>query len=231
MFEFFLWLPEPSLLAPSLADPRAPISQVTTRFGDDRLDATLGIDAPLVQVHAVQLHLVAAGWMSFRQDGPLTYALLTFDGTFGVPVQVEYERWRFEGGWQHQSAHLADGTRMTGERHIPISYSREVLWTRVAAELGPVTPWLGGSFLARSTPALSPWAVQAVAQAQWRFLFASVDLQLRAEDPDLAVGAWLGVQHDQRVNFGLYGYRGPDRRGQFLGEDDTWVGLRLALRP
>ena len=82
MFEFFLWLPEPSLLAPSLADPRAPISQVTTRFGDDRLDATLGIDAPLVQVHAVQLHLVAAGWMSFRQDGPLTYALLTFDEPF-----------------------------------------------------------------------------------------------------------------------------------------------------
>ena len=232
MLGFLLWLPPEPLLMPSLADPRAPVSHVSTRFGDERLDAGLGTAVPIVQYKDVQVHLVGGAWMSFRNDGPLTYALLSFDGTFGVPVQVAYESWRFEAGWRHISAHLADGTRMNGpELRIPIAYSREVIWTRAAYPLGPVQPWLGVSYLGRSTPALKPWALQAGARAEWRFLFAEVDLQIAAEDPDVAVGVVLGVQRERRVHLGLRAYRGPDRRGQFLGEDDAWVGLALLLDP
>ena len=226
MVQFLTWFPAEPLLEPSLADPRAPASQVSTHLGQDHLDATLGLDVPIAQVEDVQVHLVAGGWMSFRQDGPLTYALLTFDGTFGVPVQVAWEGWRFEAGWRHVSAHLADGTRMNGpELRIPITWSREVLWTRAARPVGPVTPWVGASYLARTTPVVQRWGAEVGARAEWRVLFAEVEV---GWEEGLGVGAFAGV-HRRPVHFGLVAYRGPDRRGQYLGEEAAWIGLKLAL--
>ena len=227
MVELF-WFPSPAT-PPVLTDPSAPISQVSTRIGDDRLDATLGLDQPIVEVHGVRLRLAASGWMSFRQGGPLTYHLLTLDGTFGLPLAYRHEAWTFEGGWRHTSAHLADGTRLdTDDARAPSTYSREELWMRASRQGDWLRPFAGGSWLVRTTPSVPRGALELGAQVDWRLLF--VEVRASYTGTTLGLDGFVGSGNDAAW-LGLYASRGADRRGQYLGDTDSAVGLRLAVRP
>ncbi|MCP4806148.1 MAG: hypothetical protein GY913_05120 [Proteobacteria bacterium] len=232
-----MWLPAAPLDPPSLADPRALRPSASLRFASDRLDASLGTAQPLVQLGdtvQVQVQLAGGGWMSFQQTGDATFALTTFDGRFGLPVQIGWDLWVAEAGWIHTSAHLADGTRMSGEHRTPITWSREELYADLSRRVGPARIEAGASALARTTPDLGRGGLHFGGDAAWRFLFVAANLSLRAEyDWDPGVQGLLGVRHvtEQGTagHLALQLYDGPDRRGQYQGEDDRFVGLTFGF--
>lgn len=232
-----MWLPSAPLDAPSLADPRALRPAVTVRSNQTRLDASLGTQHPLVQLGdevRVQLHLAGGAWMSFLRTDVASFALLTFDGRFGVPIQVAWGPWVAEGAWVHTSAHLADGLRMTGTPRAPITWSREELTLDLTRRLGPHRVEVGGSMLARTTPDLGRPGVHAGGDASWRLLFVAADVGARAEtDWDLSISALAGLRHvtdrGPAAHLALAVYDGPDRRGQYQGESDRYLGLSFGL--
>lgn len=235
MESLLLWLPAAPLSPPALADPRALRPSVTARFASDRVDASLGTSQPLVQVgDRLQVHLAGGAWMSFQQTDSATFALMTFDGRFGLPVQFAWDDWQLEGGWVHTSAHLADGTRTSGSHRTPITWSREELYLDARRALGPARILAGASVLARTTPELPRAGAHLGAEASWRVLFAATDLQLRGEyawEPGLA--ALLGVRHvteqGTAAHFAVSAYSGPDRRGQHQSDTDRFVGVTLGF--
>ncbi len=227
------WAPMPGspLFASPVADPRASRMHVTWR-PDGQIDAALGQVVPLVQYSGparVQAGLLFGTWLRFEQAGPGTFNLNTFDGSFGVPVDVELEHLAIRVAWRHTSAHIADGLdRPT------ITWSREEALVQARTELGPVQLYGGASWLLRSTPELPRLGLQLGLESEGPWWFASADLQLRTEDegsPGAAAFAGLRVQRNRGpvLRLGPCAAWGPDRRGQYPNTDDPYVGLRLDL--
>ena len=231
------WLPSEPLFARPLADPREPSSSLTVN-SDARIRAALASELGLVQVGRrlrAQVGISAGTWMDFRAEEGLTFAFDSFDGRFGIPVDLAWPGGRLRVGWRHTSAHLADGQR-TAQNHPPhITWSREEAYALGSGAVGPITAYLGGSWLIRTLPDLPRAGVQAgfVARVGRRY-YGAVDLQLRGEDdwqPGVSgrAGVWLGPGASPPLRVGLAAYEGPDRRGQFLGLDETWVGLQVGI--
>jgi hypothetical protein len=227
------WSPMPGapLLASPTADPRATRLHVSWR-PDGNVDAALGQTVPLVQYSGpvkVQAGLLFGTWLRFQQGGPGTFDLHTFDGSFGVPVDVELEHLVVRLAWRHTSAHIADGLDRPS-----ITWSREEAQLLTRTQVGPLELYAGASWMWRTTPELPRLGTQLGLESQGTWWFASADLQLRAEDgwsPGLAAFAGLRVQGGRGpvLRLGPCAALGPDRRGQLHRSDDPYVGVRLDL--
>ena len=224
-------MPGPPLLATPIADPRASRLQATWR-SDGEIDAALGHVVPLVQYSGpvrVQAGLLFGTWLRFEPSGPGTFDLNTFDGSFGVPVDLEIDELSLRVAWRHTSAHVADGLDRPS-----ITFSREELLALARYDLGLVSVYGGGSWMWKSAPELPRLGAQAGLEGQGQWWFAALDLQLRAEDdwaPGISAFAGARIQRARGpvLRLGPCASWGADRRGQFPEGRDEHLGLRLDL--
>ena len=237
-------LPEQTIWALPVADTRSPLSTVLLRSGGTGLaiDAGLGADFPFVELTSpavsMQVGLMAGAFMQFGAGGELTFDLQTFDGEFGLPVDVRHGPWAARAAWVHLSAHYGDGIRKSGAHPDNLDpYSRE--FVALAGSRDLVLPnrlesrvYVGGRALLHALPAAAPLEVQLGGEASgpWRIApYLAVDVQLAQEyawSPDLTgqVGVrWL--EKASRLRLALAARTGPDETGKTAGVQESWVGL------
>jgi len=205
------------------------------------IDTGLGADFPLVGWHhgawKAQLGLEAGVFMNFDAGGTLTFDLETFDGLFGLPVDVASGPWSARLEIAHISAHYGDGVRKDGEKPTNTdAYSREFVTVLGARTLGPARLYLGGHVVTHATPVATPWMLQVGGEiaAPWRYApFAAVDLQLAQEHDwapafaaEAGLYAWSGRR---RLRLGVATHTGPDDTGKYDGLDETYVGVLVGF--
>lgn len=244
-------LPDAPLWAFPLADTRSPVSSVTLRgeLGDplapafgQRVDAALGADFPLVQLHFDEVELgfgiSAATWLGFTSDGELTFGLRTFDGLFAFPIDAEWRQWTGRFQWAHVSAHYGDGIRKEPRDQLnPDPFSREYVQLQGGRELwGHGRIYAGTRAVIHGTPTVPPLGFQVGAEGwgPWRVApYVAVDLKINAEDAwSPAVCGQLGA----RVRSGRYRFRtalvlydGPDDTGKWHALEERWIGLQFGF--
>ena len=149
-------LPMSPLHTPDWANTREARSVVRTHTSG--IEAALGEEASLIGQdlpHGLRwrLGLEAAAFMSFEPEGELTFSLLTFDGIFGLPVDLAWRNWRARLEWAHLSAHFADGVRHGEE--LPDQdqlgpFSREWLGLSLAHQFTWLRPYIESQWIVHS---------------------------------------------------------------------------------
>lgn len=238
-------LPEESAWTLPVADTRSPLSSVLLRSSDSGIgiDATLAADFPLLDYAPcdgthVQVGLLAGAFMAFGSGGELTFDLQTFDGRFGLPVDVRSGAWAARAEWVHVSAHYGDGIRKSGQTPTNLdSYSREYVGlagSRDFAVPGALAArvYVGGHALVHSLPDAPPFAVQGGGELEgpWSVApYLAADVQLAQEFSWApAVSAQLGarvLRGRSRFRVALAVRAGPDETGKSAGVDERWIGV------
>lgn len=247
-----LLLPALSLHPPRLADPREWQSRLAI--------APAGIDAAMAdtfgfvgmdgltlggQPLAWQLGLGAGVYMGFLPGGELTFDLVSFDGIFGLPLDLRWGRFDARLSLTHLSAHYADGVRRI-DGPLPEDtgpYSREWAELNLGVQLGPAHPYVSGRIITHSAdggagPAVGlgvdaalPRRVSPVGgvwygarqEQGWTPAFsAQLGLGLRADDArDDVAPAMLRLMADA--------YVGPNQAGKLEDRDERRVGFLLGF--
>lgn len=242
-------LPEQAVWALPVADTRSPLSSVLLRAGSSGLaiDAGIGADFPILEVASpagprAQVGLMAGAFMQFGAGGELTFDLQTFDGVFGLPVDVRTGPWSARAEWVHISAHYGDGIRKSGAHPENLDpYSRELIALIGSRDLTlprvlDARVYLGGHGLIHSLPAADPLALQVGVEAAgpWPLApFLAGDLQLAQEyawSPALTgqLGAAYTTSHG-RFRLAVAGRTGPDETGKTAGTAEQWIGLMFGF--
>ena len=186
----------------------------------------------------VQVGLLAGAFMAFGSGGELTFDLQTFDGRFGLPVDVRSGGWAARAEWVHVSAHYGDGIRKSGETPTNLdSYSREYVGLAGSRDFAvpdvlAARVYVGGHALIHSLPASPPLAVQVGGEIEGPWAVApylAADLQLAQEFSwSPAVSAQLGarvLRDRSRFRVALAVRAGPDETGKSAGIPERWVGV------
>lgn len=232
-------LPSEGVWALPVGDPRSALSRIVLHPIEDglRIDTAIGADFPFVEWREgpvrAQVGLEAGVFMDFDAGGELTFDLMTFDGRFGLPVDVAAGAWSGRLEIAHLSAHWGDGVRKDGERPTNTdSYSREFVTLTVARALGPARVYAGGRALLHTMPEVPGLAAQVGAEGEGPWVvapYAAVDLQTAAEfawEPQ--VGAQLGVrvrEGRRRLRVAGVVHVGPDDTGKREGVPEKYVGV------
>ena len=247
-----LLLPALSLHSGRLADPREWQSRLAVApAGIDAAMADtfgfVGMDGLVVggQPLAWQLGLGAGLYMGFLPGGELTFDLVTFDGVFGLPLDLTWGRLDARLALTHLSAHFADGVRQI-DGPLPTDvgpYSREWVELNLGVQVGPVHPYLSGHVITHSADGGSGPAFGAGLDAElprrispiggvwfgarqeqdWTPAFsAQVGVGLRTDDPRSdVVPATLRLMADA--------YAGPNQAGKLEDRVERRIGFLLGF--
>ncbi len=236
-----LFLPAAALHPTLVADPREPRSTVTVARA--AVLASLADELPVVGGEAGpgaawSLGVLAGVFMGFDPGGELTFNLLTFDGAFGLPLDLRAGPWNARLAWVHESAHLADGYRVSGGRPPEDAlgtWSREALRLQVAREFGGFLPYLGAQGVTHAVDRGAGVGGQAgLVWAGPRHLFAALDVRAESDTawrPALSAEAglaWRG-EGSRVLRLGVAAYAGPQPAGRLRDEELRYVGLRLGV--
>ncbi|MFT5683982.1 MAG: hypothetical protein ACI8RZ_004917 [Myxococcota bacterium] len=229
-----------------IASTRETTSRVVVRGSG--IEAAMADSLPLVggAVGEVQvsLSLSTGVYMGFLPGAEWTFHLVTFDGLFGLPVDV---RWRnLEGrlALVHLSGHFADGIDELDE--LPEdggAYSRE--WLSLSGGVHALELADGGELypyaeirtiyhIVDGDPALGG-AVGV--NVDWRrpigaYLGAHVSGESEQGWRPTVAGE-IGVQlaGSRTLRIGLAGYAGDNDAGKFAGESERYLGLSVSFAP
>lgn len=239
-----LLLPTLPIHVPHWADTRHPRSAV--RLHTAGLEASLGESLALVGQDLPsgfrwRAGLEAGAFMNFEPAGELTFSLLTFDGVFGVPIDIAWQNWRGRVEWTHLSAHFADGIRHGDELPDPDhlgAFSREWLGMELGYQFHWLQPYAGLRWLVHSADGgaggtiLSGLIVQSDESPGW---YGGLDVQSRQELNWAVSGSMeLGIQWTSErgtMQLGLCAYSGMDDTGKRIGAAKQYLGLLFALGP
>ena len=112
VFAETVWLPEGTLFPRTPADPREPRISITYAPEPDQINAVLGAPLPIVGFETggtpVRVILEAGAFFRLGRDGDF-FPLQTFDGQFGLGLEVSEGILRGRLRLLHASAHKADG--------------------------------------------------------------------------------------------------------------------------
>jgi hypothetical protein len=239
-----LFLPMTPIHSPDWADTRE--ARSVLRAHSSGLEAALGEELVLLGLDLPNgLHLrqglEAAAFMSFEPEDELTFSLLTFDGIFGLPVDIQWRDWQLRMEWTHLSAHFADGIRKGDEfpeAEQTGSFSREWVGLSLGYEIAWFRPYLGSRWIIHSADQGNGAALQLGTVWNSRSspgVYGGIDLQSRAELDWALTGAMeIGIQwfgQGGGLQLGLCGYSGMDDAGKRLGQSEQYLGLALGIRP
>jgi hypothetical protein len=227
------------------ASTRESVSRVVLRGAG--IDAAMADGLALVggQVGEaeVSLSLSCGVYMGFLPGAEWTFHLVTFDGLFGLPVDV---RWRnLEGrlALVHASGHFADGV----DELDPIppdggAWSREWLSLAGGAHLfdldgGELYPYAEIRYIYHIVDGQPTLGGAVGVNLDWRRpVGAYLGAHLSASGdpawwPTLAgeVGGQLAGSRALRI--GLAGYIGENDAGKFAGEAERYLGLSVSFAP
>lgn len=242
-------LPAESVWALPVADTRSPLSTVLIRSNADGvgIDAALGADFPILELRFssgvdVQVGLGAGAFMAFGAGGELTFDLQTFDGRFGLPIDVRGGRWAVRAEWIHLSAHYGDGIRKSGSTPSNLgSYSREFIEVLTSRDLDvpnvlDARAYVGGHAVIHALPEALPFALQAGGEifGPWSLApYVAVDVQMAEEFAwTPAVTGQIGARYSRgrsRFRLAVAGRSGPDETGKTAGTPEHWLGLMFGF--
>jgi hypothetical protein len=232
------WLPAPSPISRSLADPREPRFSVFFGGHPERVEVAVGTPFPLVAFAAAGSRLVVVleggAYLTLgRENG--TFPLETVDGLFGLSVEGTRDRVMTRLRLVHMSAHKADGdstvafpastySKEFAMLDVGLRLGRAMIYGRVAGAWHAVPsdrgPHIGAGGQWRGAGRLRPIAsghLEAERDRSWRFA------------KSLFVGAETG--RGPTVRLGLRAFSGPSPRGQYWRETERFAGLELQLVP
>lgn len=244
------WLLFPSMLhTPVYIDPLEPMSRV--RLHSDGLTAAVGQTVPVVGVQAgelrAQVGLLGGVYMGFQPGRELTFYLLTFDGIFGIPVDVRWRSLEARLAVTHLSAHYGDGIRLLERYPGPErqgAFSREWVALTVGAHLfegvaglQEVYAFTGGRAIYHVVDDGGGAAAWAGVQADWlprHGPFAAVQVMAAGEQdwtPNVSVqvGGRLGASG--RIRLAGVFYTGRGQAGKESVDPEQHVGAQVAFSP
>ncbi len=241
-----LLLPGPPLYTPPIADTRGAASQLIVHA--DRVEGAVAREIPIVGQAEIpagrhpltwQVGLNAAAFMGLSSAGAATFDLLTFDGLFGLPMDVAWGPLELRLAWEHLSAHFADGVLRLDEAPEEVAgYSREWFDVRLGFRRGPARVFGGVRGMLHSADGRGGPGAQI--GAEWLSErrvgpFAGVDLQIHTEHegtPSVAAQAGVALRGGGGwLRLGVVAYQGPDDAGQLSSEEKSYVGGVLGLTP
>lgn len=240
------FLPEERIFALPMADTRSPQSSVLIKWpfsGGSGVDAAIATDFPLLFAQLpkgveLEVGLAAGGFMNFWSEGELTFDLYTFDGLFGLPVDVRWGPLSARLQWAHLSAHYGDALRKLKLRPDNVdSWSREYWQLQVAGDWRFLHPYAGLRLIAHEVrdddpplavqlgvDLLSPWKIGPCGGA---------NLWLAGEDAwvpavDVVGGAcFSGRRHRLRLSAAFRD--APEDTGKLQGNHEQYVGLSFGF--
>ena len=236
-------LPQDGLFELPVADTRSALSRLVFRPGPEGLliDTGLGADFPLVRwtsgAWSVGTGLEAGVYMDFDAGGSLTFDLETFDGLFGLPIDVASGPWSARVAFSHISAHYGDGVRKDEVRPTNLdAYSREFVTVPGSRSLGPARVYAGGHALLHVYPKVPPLMFQVGGELApaWRVApYVAADLQLAQEfawAPEIAgqAGAWV-KDGRRRLRVAAVARYGHDDTGKLSLEVERYVGVLVGF--
>ena len=178
--------------------------------------------------------------MGFSPGGSLTFHLMSLDGRFGLPLDLQRGPWGLRLMWAHDSAHRGDGVRADPEAWPEDGgwkpHSREWVEGRVSWRGSGATAQLGIRQITHSVD--EGGGLQLVGgltvQGQGPGPYAAGHVHASAEhgwEPAMSGELGLSWGETTLLRVALVGQTGPDAAGQLAGSPDDWIGLRLELSP
>lgn len=246
-------LPAEGLWWHGMADPRAPLSHLTVRTARESslvgpgpygpaVDVGLAGELRLLGLETRELRAVVglegATWLGFQSSPGLVFDLLTFDGRFGLPVDLAWGPWSLRLHPSHTSAHTADGIPRLDAAEVvgDGSFSREDLELLGGRELGPLRLRAGGRLVLHAVHETGRWGGQlggdllpAGALAPYLGLDARFGPDL---DGELLLSGQIGLAWSGeagRLRLALSAHDGPQLAGKLQTLEDRWLGLLLGL--
>lgn len=246
-------LPEGSLFAPLIADPRWPHFAVVHQwFLNDRqlgnvVAVSLGDTFAFLRGDVPfggqwDLGLQAGIFSIFDLDAPSS-DLVNTDYIVAIPVGYRAGPLSALARVFHQSSHLGDEFLLRN-RVERINLSFEAVDLRLSYE---VAPWLriyagAGYLVRRDPPELEPWSTQfgAEVRSSWTFVglrpIAAVDIQQREQNgwgADLSLRAGVQIESlpifNRKLQIMLEYFSGHSPNGQFYRERIEYLGVGMHL--
>lgn len=180
-------------------------------------------------------------FMTFEPGGTLTFHLMTFDGTFGLPFDLRIDRWVFRTEWRHDSAHFGDGVRYASQKPPPSSldiYSLEslALFAGYAGMWGQ--PQVGARWVYHAVNEAPTAVLQAGLQLEWDGLERTPYVSITGKQPIGGLGhpslsgqIGLRLEQDWAFRCGLQGYVGGNDAGRLTQQREQRLGLWFSWSP
>ncbi|MDG1480462.1 MAG: hypothetical protein P8R54_12765 [Myxococcota bacterium] len=241
-----LWLPALALHTNHIASTRETMSRVVVRGSG--IEATMADGLALIGGSLgeaeVSLSLATGVYMGFLPGAEWTFHLVTFDGLFGLPVDI---RWRnLEGrlALVHLSGHFADGIDKLDT--VPESaggYSREWLSLSGGAHLlplpggGELYPYAEIRYIYHIVDGAPALGGAVGVNLDWHrpvgaYLGAHVSGQSEQDWwPTLAGEVGVQLSGARTLRIGLSGYVGENDAGKFAGQPERYLGLSVSFAP
>ncbi|MDP6931761.1 MAG: hypothetical protein QGG40_02550 [Myxococcota bacterium] len=234
-------LPGLTLFAPRMADTREVGSWLV--WHPSGIEAALGGDMALLGgelANGVEWRtgLRAGSFMGFHPGDSLTFHLETFDGLFGVPLEVGWKGVELELTWSHVSAHFADGLRAQGERPPEDSEPYSLEWIELG--LGYGAEWFRPYAAVRSTVHTVSGETGSELRGGWTALgrgslapYHAFDVHGALQGDEIAtVATQAGIRWSTRngpsMRGGVTAHRGLDEAGKRAESREQYVGVLLA---
>jgi len=241
-WDSLIWLPA-MVHNPHFADTRGLASRLTMHTGG--LEGVMAHDQGIVASTMtgesglrVQAGIFAAVYMGFDPGGELTFNLVTFDGRFGVPVDITVGRLGLRTAWVHQSGHYADGVRLQDDRpegDVPEPHSREWLEIHGHWDVDWISPYLGVGHVVHAVDGGHGQRLMMGFNGDTKGatgLYWSADLQADAErdwSPRVAAQAGVYARQTGLLQLGLVAVHGPEDAGQKWDECEQYVGVNAGF--
>ena len=245
------WVLFPAALhTPLYVDPRAPLSRVSLHT--EGVDVGLGQQLVFAGARGadwrMDVGLTGGVYASFVPDTAMTFHFLTFDGIFGVPVDLRWRNLEARLQWTHHSAHYGDGIRRMDLEQVPSLdevvdvFSREWVGLTLGAHVLSGVAGLHDLYLFGGGRTIYPAVddgggstLLSGIQADWREArggpyAAAMISAAQEQDWTPGLSAQVGV-HMGRMRLGAVAYQGHNLAGKQSNEVERHVGLQLLVDP
>ena len=240
------WLPALALHTPHIASTRETTSRVVLRAAgiEAAMADGLALAGGSLGEAEVSLSLATGVYMGFLPGAEWTFHLVTFDGQFGLPIDV---RWRnLEGRLSlvHLSGHFADGIdELDVMPEDGGAYSREWIALSGGVHLlpfaagGELYPYAEVRYVHHIVDAEPSVGGAVGVNLDWRRPlgpYLGAHLSGAAEGawrPTVAAEAGLQIAGARDLRVGLAVYSGDNDAGKFSGSDEQYIGLSVSFAP
>lgn len=240
------WLPALALHTPYIASTRETTSRVILRSSgiEAAMADGLSLFGGAVGEVEVSLSLATGVYMGFLPGAEWTFHLVTFDGQFGLPIDVRWRNLEARLSIVHQSGHFADGI---DELEVPPedggADSREWIALSGGVHLlpfaagGELYPYAEIRYVHHIVDAEPTVGLAVGVNLDWRRPlgpYLGSHLSASAEgawQPTVAAELGLQISGARDLRIGLAAYAGANDAGKLAGTDEQYLGVSVSFAP
>jgi len=252
------YLDKDTIFADPIAAARSPLlgfSVETFKYRENKtlcpvaaLGGQVGIVSYLSRSFDVQLAMQAGGWFTFNKYTGTSFALLTEDFLFSLPLNLRVDKFSASVRWSHISAHLGDGMgkflrEVNANPREDIIYSRDFVTILLSQEFEvdgrEVRTYAQVVYVYRIFPeSTRKWIGGGGLEVLFRWdgnaMFSAVDVVVDQFADSVNISSKLGwLERPREGSWGLrvfvVGYAGKDNRGQLWSKKAEQIGVGFSL--